>query len=172
MMPTTSLMKSDQIQTFAVECLSMRSSIRCQSSAKPSIMCSRRVENTSLRVASNWATRREGTAGLGGQECLAPEGSPDLIDHAGALRHQRFAHPMQRLQIELFNGFGRHEPHGRPPYRLGDGFRVAEVAPCNSRSARSYFGKHGRPVPFLQIEEEWLLVVARHAARRSRPQWS
>src|SRR5262245_5974765 len=39
---------------------------------------------------------------------------------AGALRHQPFAHAMQRLEIELLAGLGRHEPHGRALHCLGD----------------------------------------------------
>ena len=45
---------------------------------------------------------------------------------------------MQHLQIELLNGFGRHEPHGRALHRLGDGFRVAEVVLLSLGNGRTY----------------------------------
>ena len=34
---------------------------------------------------------------------------------------------MQRLQIELLGGLGRHELHGRTLHRLSDRFRVAII---------------------------------------------
>ena len=57
---------------------------------------------------------------------LQQEG-PDLIDDAGALADQSLPHPVQRLQVELIGGLGRHELHRQPLFRLGNRLRVAEV---------------------------------------------
>jgi hypothetical protein len=43
------------------------------------------------------------------------------------LRHQPLAHPMQRLQIQLLRGLGRHELHRRAAARLRQLLRVIEV---------------------------------------------
>src|SRR5258705_10952676 len=42
---------------------------------------------------------------------LQQEGA-DLIDNAGALADQALPYPVQRLQVELIRGLGRHEFHG------------------------------------------------------------
>jgi hypothetical protein len=55
------------------------------------------------------------------QECA------DLIDDAGALADQSLAHPMQRLQVELLGGLGRHEFHRRTLHRFSNRLRVAIV---------------------------------------------
>ncbi len=52
---------------------------------------------------------------------------PDLIDHACALTHQAAARPVQRLQVELLDGLGRHEPHRRTLHRLGNRLGVTEI---------------------------------------------
>jgi hypothetical protein len=57
---------------------------------------------------------------------LQQEGT-DLVDDAGAVADQSLAHPMQRLQVELFGRLGRDELHGWPLYGFGDSLRVAEV---------------------------------------------
>ena len=41
--------------------------------------------------------------------------------------HQALPYPVQRLQVELIRGLGRHELHGRSLHRLGDGLGIAEV---------------------------------------------
>jgi hypothetical protein len=53
--------------------------------------------------------------------------SANLVDDAGALRHQPLAHPMQRLQIELLRGLGRHELHRRALHGFGNRFGIVEV---------------------------------------------
>ena len=51
----------------------------------------------------------------------------DLIDDAGPLTDQTFAHAVQRLQVELVSSLGCHELHGWALHRLGDRLCVAEV---------------------------------------------
>jgi hypothetical protein len=51
----------------------------------------------------------------------------DLIDDAGALADQPFAHPVQRLRVELLDRLGRDKLHGWTLDRLGDGLGVPEV---------------------------------------------
>src|SRR3954462_198483 len=51
----------------------------------------------------------------------------DLIDDAGTLTDQSFAHTVQRLQVELLGRLGRDKIHGRALHRLSDCFRVAKV---------------------------------------------
>ena len=50
-----------------------------------------------------------------------------MIDDAGALADQPLPHPVHCLQVELIRGLGRHELHGRPLHRLGDGLGITEV---------------------------------------------
>ena len=50
-----------------------------------------------------------------------------MIDDAGALADQPLTDAMQRLQVELIGGLGRHELHRRPLYCLGNRLRVTEV---------------------------------------------
>jgi hypothetical protein len=57
---------------------------------------------------------------------LQQEGA-DLIDDAGALADQPLPYPVQRLEVELIGGLGRHKLHRRPLHRLGDRLRIAEV---------------------------------------------
>ena len=71
---------------------------------------------------------------LRGPTVLAPHGNAplqeegaNLIDDAGALADQAFAHPMESLQVELFGGLGRHKLHRGALDRLSDCLRVAEV---------------------------------------------
>ena len=57
---------------------------------------------------------------------LQQEGA-NLIDNAGALADQALPYAVQRLQIQLLRGLGRHELHRRSLHRLGDGLGIAEV---------------------------------------------
>jgi hypothetical protein len=52
---------------------------------------------------------------------------PDLINDAGPLTDQPFTHAVQRLQVELVGGLGRHELHGWALHGLGDRFSIAIV---------------------------------------------
>src|SRR5436190_12558073 len=79
--------------------------------------------------------RRQDARQLGPQETqslphrntsLQQEGA-DLIDDAGTLTDQSFAHTMQRLQVELLGGLRGDELHGRALHRLGDRLRITEV---------------------------------------------
>jgi len=49
----------------------------------------------------------------------------DLIDDAGTLADQALADAVQRLQVKLVGGLGRHELHGRALHRLGSAARYA-----------------------------------------------
>jgi hypothetical protein len=51
----------------------------------------------------------------------------DLIDDAGTLPDQSFAHAMQRLQVELLGALGRHELHRRALHRFSNRLGVAIV---------------------------------------------
>ena len=64
---------------------------------------------------------------LADSDAALEQKSPDLVDDTSALRDETFAHAMQRLQIQLLNGFGGDELHRRPLNRLGNSFRVAIV---------------------------------------------
>src|SRR6478735_1166294 len=59
---------------------------------------------------------------------LQQEG-PDLIDNAGTLADQALPYPVQRLQVELIRGLGRHELHGRSLHLLGDCLRITKIIP-------------------------------------------
>src|ERR1700752_4217357 len=50
----------------------------------------------------------------------------NLVDDAGALRHQPLAHPMQCLHIQLLRGLGRHELHRRALHGFGNRFGIIE----------------------------------------------
>ena len=52
---------------------------------------------------------------------------PDLVDDAGALAHQPLSHAVHRLKVQLIDGLGRDELHGRALHRFGNGLRVTEV---------------------------------------------
>jgi hypothetical protein len=54
---------------------------------------------------------------------LEQEGE-DLVDQAGAARHQPVSRSVQRLQVELGGALDRHKAHLRPLHGLGDGFGV------------------------------------------------
>src|SRR5262249_25349537 len=64
---------------------------------------------------------------LANRDAAFQQERPDLIDNAGALTDQPFAHAVQRLQVELLGGLGRDELHGRTLHRLGNRLGVAEV---------------------------------------------
>ena len=58
-----------------------------------------------------------------GDPAFQHEGA-NLVDDAGALRRQPLAHPMQRLQIQLLRGLGRHELHRRALHGFGNRFGI------------------------------------------------
>ena len=51
----------------------------------------------------------------------------DLIDHGGPLADQARPDPVQRLQIQLFVGFGWNKACRRPLYRLSYGLGISEM---------------------------------------------
>src|SRR4029077_17345054 len=65
-----------------------------------------------------------------------------LIDDAGALADQAFAHPMESLQVELFGGLSRHKFHRGALDRLSDCLRVAEVVLLSLRVGAHVLGRH------------------------------
>jgi hypothetical protein len=73
-----------------------------------------------------------------GNATLQQEGA-DLIDDAGALTDQPLTHTVERLQVELLGGLGRHELHRWALHRLGDRLGVAEVSFCPFEYGRTYF---------------------------------
>jgi hypothetical protein len=87
-----------------------------------------RGERTSLRVARD--ARQLGAQDadtLAHRDAAFQHEGADLIDDAGALRHQPLAHAMQRLQVELIGSLGRHELHRRALHCLGNRFGILEV---------------------------------------------
>ena len=66
----------------------------------------------------------------------------NLVDDAGALRYQPLAHPMQRLQIQLFRGLGRHKLHRRALHGFGNRFGVVEVVLLSLAIGADIFGRH------------------------------
>ncbi len=64
---------------------------------------------------------------------VTPQRSPNdgsrqfRVACACALRHQPLAHPMQRPQIQLLRGLGRHELHRRALHGFGNRFGIIEV---------------------------------------------
>ena len=55
---------------------------------------------------------------------------------------QSFSHPVQRLQVELIGGLGRHELHRRPLHRLGNRLGVAEVVLLSLRVGSHVLCRH------------------------------
>jgi hypothetical protein len=51
----------------------------------------------------------------------------NLIDHCGPLADQARPNPVQRLEIELFVGFGWNKARRRPLYRLSYGMGISEI---------------------------------------------
>ena len=51
----------------------------------------------------------------------------NLIDHCGPLADQARPDPVQRLQIQLFVGFGWNKACRRPLYRLSYGMGISEI---------------------------------------------
>ena len=76
-----------------------------------------------------------------GDPAFQHEGT-NLVDDAGALRHQPLAHPMQRLQIQLLRGLGRHELHRRALHGFGNRFGIIEVVLLSLAIGADIFGRH------------------------------
>jgi len=76
-----------------------------------------------------------------GDAALEQEGA-DLVDDAGALRHQPLAHAVQRLQVELRGRLQRHVSDGWPCHRLGDRLRVVEVVLLLAAERAHILGGH------------------------------
>src|SRR5580693_4146917 len=98
---------------MSVDKPSMRSSSRRQSPAKSSMACIMRDDSPSKRVARMPGNSRRKKR----RPALQQEGT-NLIDDAGALADQPFAHPVQRLQVELVGRLGSDEFHRRALHRL------------------------------------------------------
>jgi len=58
------------------------------------------------------------------------------------LPDQPFAHPVQRLQVELAGRLGGNVFHRRALHRLGDCFRVAKVVLLSFRIRAHVFRRH------------------------------
>src|ERR1700759_341916 len=54
----------------------------------------------------------------------------------------RFAHPMQRLQIQLFRGLGRLELHRWAMHGFGNRFGIIEVVLLSLAIGADIFGRH------------------------------
>jgi len=64
------------------------------------------------------------------------------VDDAGALRHQPLAHPMQRLQVQLLRGLGRHKLHRRALHGFGYRIGIIEVVLLSLAIGTDIFGRH------------------------------
>ena len=76
-----------------------------------------------------------------GDPAFQHEGA-NLVDDAGALRHQPLAHPMQRLQVQLLRGLGRHELHRRALHGFGNRFGIVEVVLLSLAIGADILGRH------------------------------
>jgi hypothetical protein len=99
--------------------------------------------------------------------------SAHLIDHAGALTDQSLAHPMQRLQVELVDGLGGDELHGRALHRLGDRLGIAEIVLLSLRIWAHVFRRHQPSVVAkrLQLATEMMRADAGLHADQARRQF-
>jgi hypothetical protein len=97
-------------------------------SERSSRMRNMRGERTSVRVARmpGSSARRKRSPCRTATPRSQKEGA-DLVDDAGALTDQSFAHAVQPLQVELVGGLGCNKLHGRALHCLGDRLRIAEV---------------------------------------------
>ena len=75
-----------------------------------------------------------------------------MIDDAGALADQTFAHPVERPQVELLGGLRRHELHRGALDRLGDRLRVAEIVLLSLRIGAHIFRRHQPSVVTKRLE--------------------
>ena len=64
----------------------------------------------------------------------------NLIDHCGPLADQARSDPVQRLQIQLFVGFGWNKACRRPLYRLSYGMGISEIILVPLRNGFAYVG--------------------------------
>ena len=55
---------------------------------------------------------------------------------------QPLAHPMQRLQVELLGGLGRHELHRRALHRFGNRLGIVEVVLLSLAIRADVFRRH------------------------------
>ena len=76
-----------------------------------------------------------------GDPAFQHEGA-NLVDDAGALRDQPLAHPMQRLQVQLLRGLGRHELHRRTLHGFGNRFGIIEVVLLSPAIGANIFSRH------------------------------
>ena len=79
------------------------------------------------RTQDAWQGLPQGREPLAHGDAALKKEAADLVGHAGALADQARAHPVQGEQIHLLGRLDRHERHGGPLHRLGDGFGIAVV---------------------------------------------
>jgi hypothetical protein len=119
-----------------------------------------------MRGERTFDARRQDARQLGPQEtqslphrdaALQQEGA-DLIDDAGALADSSFAHTVQRLQVELVDGLGCNNLHGRALHCLGDSFRIAKVVLLSLRVRPTILRRHQPSVvsKHLQLTTEMM----------------
>ena len=118
----------------------MRWSSQRQSPANSSMTRNMRGDRASVRVARivGSSMRRKP---IPWRTAIPHEGA-NLVGDAGALRHQPLAHPMQRLQIQLLGGLGRHKLHRRALHGFGNRFGVIEVVLLSFAIGADIFGRH------------------------------
>jgi hypothetical protein len=101
-----------------------------------------RGDRASVRVARMVGSSvQEADTLAHGDPAFQHEGA-NLVDDAGALRHQPLAHPMQRLQVQLLRGLGRHELHRRALHGFGNRFGIIEVVLLSLAIGADIFGRH------------------------------
>jgi hypothetical protein len=74
---------------------------------------------------------------------------------------------VQRLQVKLIRGLGRHELHRRPLHRLGDCLRVVEVVLLSLRIGANVLRRHqwGIVAKTIELATEMMQKTAPAACR-------
>jgi hypothetical protein len=123
--------------------LAMRSSSRRQSPANSSMIRNMRDDRTSEReprMIGNSVRKKRSP-----WRTATPRSSREariLIGDAGALADQPLPHSVQRLQVELVDGFRRDKSHRGTLHGLGNRFRVAEVILLSFRIGPHVLRRH------------------------------
>jgi hypothetical protein len=84
-------------------------------------------DSESALVRQRFQGRLQLAAALRRHDPALQQQPPQAIDQRRLLRHQTLPRPMQRLNVRLAFALHRHQPHGRPPRRLGDRLGVEIV---------------------------------------------
>ncbi|MGY3341424.1 hypothetical protein ACVIIW_007405 [Bradyrhizobium sp. USDA 4449] len=82
-----------------------------------------RADRASVRIARIVGSSVRKKPLAHGDPAFQHEGA-NLVDDAGALRHQPLAHPVQRLQIQLLRSLGRNKLHRRALHGFGNRFGI------------------------------------------------